>query len=269
MKTRDILILIGLFILAIFIWFRDISWMNSLDDTLPILIALPLFVLLLWPWKFFETEKPLPLLPIAGVVVLFLLGIISNLTVILTMAWVAMLWIWLSRSVESPPLDQIKKLLVLAFMGFPWVTLDAQQLGWYFRLTGAWVTGHFFSLLGANVHREGTSMLINMQPIEVEAACSGLNTLQSMLIAGSIVAFIILGHTWRYWLAIPILFVMAWIANVIRIIALVFASLLVSPQFALGTFHTLGGWVILMVMFVICWGVFTLMEPKTSEKVDS
>jgi len=52
MHNKDYGMLTSLGLLAVFIWFRDTAWMSSSDDTLPILVALPVFVWLGWPWQF-------------------------------------------------------------------------------------------------------------------------------------------------------------------------------------------------------------------------
>ncbi len=262
MKRSDTAYLIVLAVLALFIWLRDTAWISTADDTLPILIALPIFVWLGWPWKFRPDPQPLstPLLVLS--VILFLSGIALDLCILLTLGWVVLLWTWISSRIVPEKKPYVQKLLILPIMAFPWISLDFTQLGWWFRLTGAYSTAQFFSLFGAEVEQMGTNLKINQLPISVEAACAGLNTLQSMLIAGSIIAFISLGKTSRFWWSIPILFIMAWFANTIRIIVLSIAALAISPEFALGAFHTWGGWFILILMFLLCWGIFYLMEPK-------
>jgi exosortase len=265
MKLSDVVIIFVLALLAAFVWLRDTTWMSSSDDTLPILVALPIFVWLGWPWRFLEHSGPIPKLPIAIAAILFVLGIGGNLTILLAIGWTLLLWTWLAARTDPADHSKIKKLLILPFMAFPWVTLDAGPLGWWFRLSGAHVTAALYSLLGFNVIQEGTHILINSLPVSVEAACAGLNTLQSMLIAGSVVAFIFLGNSNRYWWNLPLLVVMAWVANTLRILVLVAAALIVSPEFALGAFHTWGGWLVLMVMFVCCWLIFSVQEPEPSE----
>ncbi len=269
MKAGDYVWFVLLAFYALLIWFRDISWMSTAEDTLPILVALPLFVMLLWPWEFAKEKTPLSTVQLACALLLFPLGIVTNLTILLAISWTWLLWLWLNSRIAAPSKDQIAKLLILPFMAFPWITLDAAPIGWWFRLSGAWATAHVFSFLGANVYQDGTQLLINMQPIDVEVACSGLNTLQSMIIAGSVAAFVTLGEYKRYWFSLPFLVLMAWVANTIRIIILVLAALLVSPAFALGTFHTFGGWLVLMLMFILSWAVFVAMAPKEEHQEKS
>jgi exosortase/archaeosortase family protein len=264
-KTQDCLIIALLAVYAIFIWTRDTSWMTSSDDTLPILVALPLFWWLGKPWLFLEISKPISTNKIVFCFLLFLIGSGINSTLILTLSWTLALWSWLSVRLPLNQLPSIKKMLILPLMSFPWISMDANQIGWWFRLSGAWMAAHFFSLFGADVDRQGTLMVVNGIPISVEVACAGLNTLQSMLIAGSVVAFIFLGDSNRYWWNLPLLVLISWLANTLRIIVITLAALLVSRQFASGTFHELGGWVVIMLMFGFCSVLFYLQKPSETK----
>lgn len=260
MIKKDYVYLALLTALAAFIWLRDTSWATQLDDTLPILIALPLFFWLDWPWKFEEGEFTLtPRFIYMGIGTL-VLGILSNLTVLLSIGWCLLLWGWIQERVSPSSRHGLLRMMILPFMAFPWVTLDAHSLGWCFRLSGAWASAQVLSLSGFEVLHQGTRLLVNGIPISVEAACAGLNTLQSMLIAGSILAYLQLGKHWIYWVNLPLLFVMAWIANTMRILTLSLAAVLVSPEFAMGPFHDAGGWGVLVLMFLLCWGIFSLQQ---------
>lgn len=265
MKLTDMAILFILALLALFIWVRDTSWISTADDTLPILVAIPLFIWIAAPWKFREEPEPISVNLIAISVLLFLIGIGINFTFSLSLGWTILFWAWLKSRVDPEMLPSIKKLLILPVMAFPWVALDAVKIGWWFRLSGAWAASEFFSFFHLDVSREGTTMVVNGLPISVEVACAGLNTLQSMLIAGSIVDFLILGSSVLYWWNLPVLVAISWAANTIRIIFISLAALYISPQFATGEFHTWGGWAILMIMFGICWFILSLQAPKRSE----
>ena len=258
----DYITIIGLAVLAMGIWIRDTAWFSSADDTLPILVALPLFVWLGMPWKFRQEQMPWDFRWKALSIALFVSGVALNITLLLALGWTALLWAWLSTRIEPESKSSVIKLLVLPVMAFPWISLDADRLGWWFRLSGAWTTAQVFSLIGYNVQQEGTELLINKLPISVEVACAGLNTLQSMLIAGSVADFLILGNTSRYWWNLPMLVGMAWVANTCRIIVLTIFALAVSPEFAMSSFHTWGGWLVLLLMFSICWLILTLQEQK-------
>jgi exosortase/archaeosortase family protein len=221
MNTKDYGVLVALGLLAVFVWFRDTAWMSAAEDTLPILVGIPLFYWLGKPWQFIE-GKPLeiPTGALVGTAIFFLIGIVAESTFLFALGWTLLVWAWLKQRTPQDKHSSIKKLLMLPLMSFPWVTLDMQQLGWWFRISGAWVTASFFSLLGYDVKYEGTAISIDQLPINVEAACAGLNTLQSMLIAGTVMAYVILGQTNRYWFNIALIVAVAWIANTSRIILL-------------------------------------------------
>ncbi len=263
MNRTDWGVLLGLVLLATFVWLRDTTWMSSAEDTLPILVALPVFFYLGRPW-YFDSTKPLqfPVVPALIFMALFLVGIAGDSTLLMAFGWVWLLWTWLKQRTPLVNHSSIKKLLVLPLMSFPWVTLDLQTLGWYFRLSGAFVTAHLYSLLGYEVQWEGTTIFIDKLPISVEAACAGLNTLQSMFIAGTVVAYVILGETNRYWPNLAVIFLMAWVANTSRIVLISAVALGFGREFAMGAFHTWGGWFILVLMFVLCWMIFELQAPK-------
>jgi exosortase/archaeosortase family protein len=262
MTVNDKKTLIGFAAFALFIWLRNMSWVDSAEDTLAILVTIPLFIWLAEPWSFLKTSKPLSKGKIALSVLCFMLGLVSNLTVLLGIGWTIALWTWLSSRVDPSMLPNLRKLLILPIMAFPWIALDAEPIGWWFRLTGANTAAWFFTAANLPVLQEGTMLFINDVPISIEPSCSGLNTLQSMLISGSISAFILLGHSALYWINLPFLAVLAWITNTVRIIAIGSSALIVSPEFARDKFHDFGGWLVIVFMFALCWGFFSFQASR-------
>jgi exosortase/archaeosortase family protein len=265
LKKNDVIIIVWLVLFGAFIWLRDLSWTTQAEDTLSIIVALPLFVWMGRPWKFLPEFSPPSKTAITITALFFVLGIALNYTILLVAGWITLLWSWLSHRLVPGSKDSVKKLLILPFMAFPWIFLDADRLGWWFRLSAAWTTARFFSLTGFNVVQEGTNLLINGLPISVEAACAGLNTLQSMLIAGSLINFIILGKTQRYWWNLPVIVALAWLANTVRIIFICLIALVFGPRQAMGSFHLWGGAFILFLMFGLCWLIFSMQEPRSSK----
>lgn len=265
MKKNDFLYLFALFIFAAFIWLKDLAWLTSAEDVLPILIAFPLFIWLLSPVNFVDKESKTSTFFFMTFGIFFLIGIAISSCFLLSLCWTALLWHWLSNRISGDKLPKLKKLLVLPFLGFPWIMLDLNQIGWWFRLSGAHVAAQFFNLIGLDVIQEGTFLLINKLPISVEEACAGLNTLQTMLIAGSALNFMILGNSTRYWANLIVLPIISWVANTARIIAISSVALAISPQFALGAFHSIGGVFIVLTMFLLCWLIFAAQEVKSDK----
>lgn len=263
LKALDYGFLVGLFVLAVLIWLSDLNWITTAEDTIPILVALPLFYWLGRPWNILLKDRAISTSLFLLAILLFLIGFASHQVLILSIAWTFLLWTWLKGSTPQEDHARIKKLLVLPLLSFPWIALDADRIGWWFRLSAAWITAKAFALSGFNVNQEGTNLLINQLPVSIEVACAGLNTLQAMLIAGTVILYMILGETNRYWWNLPVLVAMAWITNTLRIIFLVTLALAISPAFAMSAFHTWGGWFVIVLMFLLCWWIFSKQEQTT------
>ena len=268
MKTKDYLWLGLLAVLAVGIWQRNTSWRGEISDVVPLLAALPLFVWLGAPWRFSEAGFRLSQPALALGVGLFLAGTILNLTVLLAGAWTAALWSWLRMRLAPETLTPMRSLLVFPLLAFPWLNLDVPDLGWFFRLSAGWTAEHLFQALGLAVQREGTMLFVQHQPFDVSPACSGLRTLQAMLVAGAVLCYLELGQKRVFWLGVACLPLVAWMANTLRVLALMVAALSLGVDFASGWFHDWGGWLVIFAMFGLTWGGFQvgrrIMASRTS-----
>ena len=56
------------------------------------------------------------------------------------------------------------------------------------------------------------------------------------------------------------LLAMSWLANTLRVIAIVVAAVSYGSEFAMGAFHQVGGWLVLAAMFALCCGTFALLR---------
>ena len=262
MKKEDWFWLGVLGAMAVFIWHRDLTWLGEAGEVVPIIAALPLFVWLGAPWRLRNDRFALHSgsLLVAGAS--FVLGVALNLTLLLAVAWTAALWSWIrSRvSAEKDCVMRLRRLLPLPLLAFPWITLDGGQVGWWFRLSAAWAVEHLFAVIGFAVSREGTHLIVESQPVSVDASCAGLKVLQCMLIAGTMLAFIQLGRRRQYWWTLPLLPLLAWTANTVRVTTLTVAALSFGPEFAQGWFHAWGGWLVLVLMFALCWICFSICD---------
>lgn len=262
--------LVFFFIYGLFIWVRDLTWVLLDSDTLPILIGFPLFYWLGKPFVFKNSSSfSFSNSTIIIALVLFLLGILLNLSLLLVLSWLLLFCRFGVNYLSSPPPSKFLKLLVILLFSFPWVLTDANGLGWWFRLSGAHVTSQLFHLLGFTVQQQGTFLIIDQQPISVEAACAGLNTIQSMMIAGSSLAYIYFENSVKYWWNIPFLLALSWLANTLRIILISAVALAFSPEIAMGVFHTVGGLAVILFMFLGAWGFFALQKYFETNKRSS
>ena len=264
MTGKDRFMLTLLAFLGVLIWVRDLRWLTFPEDSLPILLGFPLFLWLGRPWSFRPRGSPMRVRVLVLAVVLFTLGALFDFTLLLVLGWATLFWDWLHSRLGQASLPRVRQLLVLPVLSFPWIILDGQAIGWWFRLSGAWVAGHIFSSTGFDVSREGTFLVVQNLPVDIGAPCSGLNTLQAMLMAGAVVAYLELGGRNRYWWNLPLMVPMAWMANTLRIVAICAAALAVSAEFAMGLAHTLGGWLVICVMFFLCWALFAAQRTRLS-----
>ena len=262
MKARDLLWPTGLAALAAWVWLRDPGWWSEAGDTLPVLAALPLFIWMAAPWRFLsETGKLSPGASVASGALL-LAGGLGDLTVLLAAGWTALLWAWLGPRLVPETRPAVRRLLVLPFLAFPWIACEGQALGWWFRLSAAATAQGVFSWIGLNVTRAGTDLVVQGCPVAVAPACAGLGTLQAMLIAGCVPAYLYFGERGgaRYWASLLALLGVSWLANTIRVMSVVVAAVSMGPEFAMGAFHRFGGLLVVFATFCLCCGVFSLLQ---------
>jgi exosortase/archaeosortase family protein len=220
------------------------------EETLPILAAVPLFLWLGAPWRLKEAQVPVRPQPLVAVALVAGMGLTFELTLLLAAAWTFALWNWVRDRIAGNPVD-LRRLSILPLLAFPWVSLDLNPVGWWFRLSGAWVVDHVYSAIGFTVVREGTSLLVGGIPIEVAAACSGMNSLQGILLAGLVLTWIESGRSRFYWGIVASLPALAWVANTVRVCSVVAMAVGLGPETANGALHQIGGWT---VVLVVCWG---------------
>jgi len=260
MKRRDQLWLAGLLLLAAFVWLRDRTWLASPDEVLPLLAAPAVFLWLGAPWHGWRKEaSTINYRWLITAAVLFVLGIALEVTLLLALGWTLALWSWLAGKIAPEKTLALRRLLIFPLLAFPWLALDLPSLGWWFRLSAAWSAEHFFQALGLAVTREGTQIVVQNFPVAVTAACAGLKVLQAMLVAGSLMAFVQLGRSRWYWLAVAVLPLVAWLANKLRVVMLSGVALTFGADAATGWFHEWGGWLVLLSMFILCGLIFAAL----------
>jgi exosortase/archaeosortase family protein len=262
LHRKDIAYLFILLSLGLYIWTRNLRWLNSIDDAMPVLFALPLFIHLGSPWTFRDHRDEVPALSVVGIIFFGWVGLLMDSTLLLTFVWVIALWAWLSVRLTSGSRIHARRLMLLPILAFPWILLDASTLGWGFRYSGAYVAEGFYSLIGFHVVREGTLLNVQGLNLNVEAACSGLRMLQATLITGTAVAFVCLRDRKYYWWHLPVLLFFVWVANTTRIISIGAAALTFGVTFAEGAFHTWGGLLIICVMFGLCALMFSAAKNR-------
>lgn len=253
MKKQDGLWLAFLIGLAGFIWYRDQTWLGEGADGLLILAAFGVFIWLGAPWSWRATGFSLhpPALIVAAIACVA--GLQTNLTLLLAVGWTAALWSWLHERLEPECAARTRRLLVLPLLGFPWLTEDFPTLAWWFRLSAAWTAEQSFHWLGFAVQREGTQLFVQQMPFDVGPACSGIKGLQAIWVMGTVLCALQLGRSRAYLPSLAALPVVAWIANTLRVLALMVVALTLGPEYASGWYHSAGGWLVLFSTFALLW----------------
>ena len=254
LESGDLLFLAILVVAGMWIWVRDTAWLAATDETLPILAAFPLFVWLGAPWRIRADSISLPTVPAAVAIGLALLGWALDVTLLLATAWTFALWLWIKARVAGE-VHLRHRLAMLPLLAFPWVSLDLAPVGWWFRLSAAWVVDHAYGVLGYSVVREGTNLLISGIPIDVAAPCSGMNSLQAILLGGLVLTWLEFGRSRLFWWLVASLPLLAWVANTLRVCTIVALAVGLGPDAARGSLHQIGGW--LVVLLVCCGWLFT------------
>ena len=269
MKKPDYLMAAALVLLAAFIWLRDLRWWDEAGDSLPILAALPLFVFLRRPWVWRDEPWRLRRAPSFAAAILFPLGIAFDSGLVLAVAWTALLWSWMSGRLEEQPGQHTRQLLILPLLAFPWILTDLERVAWWFRLSGAASSADVLAFAGFSVVREGTFLWANDFAVSVEPACSGVNGLQSMLVAGAAIAYVKLRGSALFWLNLPVLVGAAWLANLLRILTATACGALMTPDAAarwVDPVHSFAGWLAICAGFIVCYFLFSVQENALAER---
>lgn len=144
-----------------------------------------------------------------------------------------------------------KSSYLLVFFSCPWLMVDFHLLGWWFRLSAAWVTGFLLKPLGLVTSQKGTQVFLQDFVLIVEPTCSGLNLLQALLLVG--LALLLKSEQTtplRGWHVLALLAV-AWVANTARILMLAVAGSFVGPDRLAGDAHLWLGWILFLFFFAI------------------
>ncbi len=243
-RSAAVLLLAGSFL---YLWLRDLTWLKGLDESVVLMCGAPLFVWLASPWKLKESTW-IP--PSAGslVVLASLIGLACDSSLMLVVTWTTLLAYWLRKN-EPERSGRWRRVILLPLFGVPWLTHEGQAIGWYFRLSAAWVSEKLFSIGNLQVVRSGTQLWINGTGVDVEAACSGLNNLQLMMIAGTAAMACLTTAKFRIASQLFALTAIAWFSNTMRVILIAALACGVSPNFAEGWAHDAVGFLTAALAF--------------------
>ena len=118
------------------------------------------------------------------------------------------------------------------------------------------------SLLGYQVASSGTTLYIDQYELLVAAACSGMNSLVSLLAIGLFYIHLRHQNEWRYALLLGVLVVpIAIAANFIRVIAILLMTKYFGNEVAQGMLHDATGLGMFVLALILLMTIDALLDP--------
>jgi exosortase len=118
------------------------------------------------------------------------------------------------------------------------------------------------SLLGFRVAFNGAQLYIDNYELVVAAACSGLNSLSSLLAIGLLYIYLRHEASWRYALLLSLLVIpVAIVTNVVRVMVLLLVTHYLGEDAAQGMLHEAAGLLMFFVALFALIGIDALLMP--------
>ncbi|OYV48550.1 MAG: hypothetical protein B7X06_01160 [Verrucomicrobia bacterium 21-51-4] len=238
---------------AVWIWCRDLAWLRLDPDSWICVVGLGLVYYLGRPWKLLEVCDRVRLKPwvIASILLLAGLGLVFNATVLLALSWAWALDAVFVHTIAGYQQGERRHLWVFAWLAFPWLILDGALIGWAFRYSGAWCAAQLLSLGGFAVSWHGVHVYLGDLPMEVDAHCAGLRTLQAMLLIGGALVYQRFPSNAGFYRMWGLIVGFAWLANMLRIVGISLLAIYGGPDLAMGVWHGWSGLIAVAVMFAL------------------
>lgn len=240
-----------LFVGALLVWFRDTSWRESILDTLPLAIGIPLTIWIGGPWKVrdIRAEEVDSRWPKVAIGVGFVIGWLMPSITLLALSWSLAAVMAMNAHYET----RINRwgLWMLLLLSFPWLVMEWPGLGWWFRMSAAWATEQFFAIMQMPVTRHGTELVVLGEVIRIEPGCAGWNLLQLTLLTGLALGLHDIRAKQKFLTFVAFMPILAWTANFLRIVLLTALCLTYGAKTANGVWHGLTGLFVLLMTLVI------------------
>ena len=125
---------------------------------------------------------------------------------------------------------------------------------WMASITETVVNG-----LGQEVVRQGNSLWINGQLVNVVESCNGLRLVWTLILVAWLFAFVTPIKTWVRWTVVLLSPLVALVCNVVRLVPTLYLHGHASKATA-DTFHDVAGWCMIPLSFFMLMGVISLIE---------
>ena len=145
-------------------------------------------------------------------------------------------------------------LLLLPFM-IPIPAVIYNQITFPLQLFASRVAEAVLNMIGIPVIRDGNVLELASQRLSVAEACSGIRSLLSLSFLSLVYAYFFDKKVWMRWALLIGVVPIAILANAGRVTTTGILSEEVSPELAHGFFHSLEGWIVFLIAFVMLLGL--------------
>ncbi|MBZ5600786.1 MAG: exosortase/archaeosortase family protein [Acidobacteriia bacterium] len=150
-------------------------------------------------------------------------------------------------------------LLLLPFM-IPLPAVIYNQITFPLQLFASQVAEMVLGFVGIPVLRDGNVLELASQKLSVVEACSGIRSLMSLTFLSLVYAYFFDKKVWMRWALLIGTVPIAILANAGRVAITGILSETVSPDLAHGFFHSLEGWIIFLIAFVMLLGLHAALN---------
>jgi exosortase len=141
-------------------------------------------------------------------------------------------------------------LSLLVFM-IPIPAVVYNQITFPLQLFASRVAETVLTMINIPVLRDGNVLELATQPLSVAEACSGIRSLLSLTFLALVYAYMFDRKVWMRWALLIGVVPIAILANAGRVTVTGILSEEVNPEMAHGFFHSLEGWIIFLIAFVM------------------
>jgi len=121
------------------------------------------------------------------------------------------------------------------------------------------ITEKIVNVFGQDVVRQGNSLWINGQLVNVVEACNGLRLVWTLILVSWLFAFVTPLKTWVRWTVVLVSPFVALVCNVVRLVPTLWLHGHASKETA-DAFHDAAGWCMIPLSFFMLMGVISLIE---------
>lgn len=172
----------------------------------------------------------------------------------------------------------------ILFLTFAWpLFFLTDTLAFQLRLIMCEFSSLFFNLIGLENLRVGTALVSASDPVaglaqgerfalDIESPCSGLRSLFALMMVSALFGFFTLGQPWKRWMLFASSLPLAVLGNFVRLLLLVFGTLFLGSDVAVGkdggtsAYHFLAG---IAVFIVALGGMVVLAAVLRGQRVQS